>query len=128
MIGKNKTDKIGLGKLTIYTEKGQKPTISIDCPRGEAKTKSEDLNYANGTASVLKYAFFNGKQIFPDKTFTLKQLCEYLDPSPQPTTVRNWASKGKIPYFKASEAKNAPLLFKQSIIDKWIKNGRPENV
>ena len=114
----------GKGKLVIYMAKGIKTTETVYCSKSQSTEKMMDINAINGSDSELQRVYYNGIQIFPDRTLTVQELCKYLPEHPQPGTIRTWVNKNKIPFHKAGSAVNAPLYFKQNEIDEWTKNGR----
>ena len=54
----------------------------------------------------------------------VRQLSDYLPEHPTPETIRNWVSRGTVPFEKSGPFKNSRLVFHKDEIDSWIANGR----
>lgn len=71
-------------------------------------------NYKNSISStILKKEFF-----------TVKELAEYLPDRPHVVTIQRLARSGKIPHEPRTEEKGVKFIFRKSVIDKWLENGR----
>ena len=125
MITKKTTNRTALGRMTVYMKKGDKTTESVDCSFYESTRTYLQINQINGFESEIVRVLFNGKQIFPEITsLNMKELSAYLPEHPAISTIKTWISKKAIPFHKAGKAKNAPVYFLISEIDKWIADGR----
>ncbi len=121
---KKTTDRTGLGRMTVHMKNGNKSTESVDCSRTTAVRTYSDILAINGMHAELVRVLFNGKQIYPEiSEMNTKDLCDYLKDHPHPGTIRNWVSKGKIPFHKMG-GKGSATYFIVSEIDKWNNNGR----
>lgn len=56
-----------------------------------------------------------------DLVFSLNEVCNYLPGKPSRQTVYGYTSKKIIPHHKMGKR----LIFFQSELDQWLKNGKP---
>lgn len=119
---KKTTDRTGLGRMVVYMEKGIKTTESVFCARKDAARRYSEILQINGDDAELKRVVFNGVQIYPEEILlSYQQLSEYLPLKPSVNTIKKWVTRKTIPFHKRGQAKNSPVYFKTSEIDKWIK-------
>lgn len=78
------------------------------------------LNNIEALLLDLKHNPQQSNQHEKDHWFDLKKLCIYLPDKPSKLTVYSWVRNNKIPFHKGAKK----LIFLQSEIDTWMKEGR----